>query len=108
MAMSMKQLCVLFTLSSRTHSRSLPGALLSCADKKVSKETAEDLSYGPQPPQTAKRGSNQAFSRSGLYPGCPLWKPLGNATEKVLKTVFAREAYAVGRSYSRVDALREE
>ncbi len=39
---------------------SLPGALLSCSAKKVSKEVAGDLSYGPRTLQTTK-GPNRPF-----------------------------------------------
>ena len=54
----------------------LPGAILSCADKKVCKEAAEDLPYGPQTPQTAKRGSKPTFSANGPHHCFPFGNPL--------------------------------
>ena len=62
--------------------RTLPRALLSCADKKVGKEAAEDLPYGPRTPQTAKGEANQAVQ--SMTPALlPLWKPLGDSAEAV-------------------------
>ena len=64
------------------HRRTLPRALLSCDDKKVGKEAAEDLPYGPRTPQTAKRGSEPGcvdyFTSSSL-------PPFGNPLEIVQK-----------------------
>ena len=137
---------IVCTLSRRDHCRSLPEALLSCADKKVSKDAAEDLPYGPQTPQTAKRGSEPTAARGGgrevsewqrsagnkpassgkvsaghrnrgsnqFFQGadCILAAPFGNPLEmpqkRCYKTVLCKGAYAVDRSYLRVDALREE
>ena len=60
------------------HWQTLPRALLSCADKKVGKEAAEDLPYGPRTPQTVKRGSEPGcvdyFTWSSLPPLETPWR----------------------------------
>ena len=55
--------------------QTLPRALLSCADKKVGKEAAEDLPYGPRTPQTAKRGSKPGGTTNHPGVASPLETP---------------------------------
>ena len=59
MAMSVQQLCD--TLKKNALLIPCRGPYFLVADKKVGKEAAEDLPYGPRTPQTAKGGTKAAF-----------------------------------------------